>query len=196
MELGFLDRTIFSGVSQMKPSPFISAMHPKTEILPQNEAIQKILSQGWWGQIKIHGHRAQIHIPSDNSEPLIAYTRKGGTHKRALDPELEAELRRLLKPESGWSVVDCEWMKGDKRLFLFDFLKREGRLLSHLSYEERYELLPRIYKSDYIETLVPLKTLASCREALNRPEAFVEGLVFRNPSSKGFSDTSIIRCRR
>ena len=84
--------TLFTRKVHLRPSLFMRPMHPKTEIRPTSEAIQKILAAGWVAQLKIHGHRAQIHIPSDSSEELIAYNRQGQVHKKALPPLMASEL--------------------------------------------------------------------------------------------------------
>lgn len=175
---------------------FIRSSHPKTEIQPDPQAIRRVLDQGWWGQIKIHGHRAQIHIPSNAEEPIIVYTRQGGLHKKQMDQAMMADLRRLFQPTEGWNVIEAEWLKPLSRLFIFDFLKREGQALSNKTYSERYDYIPKIFSSDYIETLPLYKSVAKCLEVLDSPESYVEGLVFKAPHSPGFSDTSIIRCRR
>src|SRR5258708_4611846 len=57
---GIFDPTMFSPRRPVARSVFIKAMHPKTEIQPSLAAIGKILKAGWVGQMKIHGHRAQI----------------------------------------------------------------------------------------------------------------------------------------
>lgn len=146
--------------------------------------------------MKVHGHRAQIHIPADEKKPLLAYTRQGSPHKVKLPNIFCDELRRLFTPKSGYSVVDSEWLKGEERLFLFDCLKRNGEVLDNLSYAERYEFLPRVYKSTCVETLPVLKTLDSCLAVLERSEEWIEGLVFKAPHTIGLRDSAIVRCRK
>ncbi len=180
----------------MTTSKFIRAMHPKTEIKPQRAAIENVLKAGWWGQLKIHGHRAQIHIPSHPSAELDAYNRQGRIHAKLLPPALAAELRRLFQPARGVTVIDCEWLKGEDRLFVFDMLRHAGDLLEDSTYAERYELLPRVYASPHIETLGVLKTVPSCLAVLETVQPHIEGLVFRAPFVRGFLDTAIVRCRR
>jgi len=177
-------------------SRYIRAMHPKTEIRSDRATIEKVLSSGWVGQLKIHGHRAQIHLPSDSDQPVIAYNRQGEAHKKLLPPEIIAELNRLFRPAHGWSVIDAEWIKPKNKLFIFDFLKKEDELLSHLNYAERHRLLPREYLSPYLSTLPLLNTIEKCLQALAKPDPHLEGLVFKSLNTPGFSDTSIVRCRR
>jgi ATP-dependent DNA ligase len=178
------------------PSTYIRAMHPKTEISPTLPAVEKILKAGWLGQMKVHGHRAQIHLPADPSLEPIAYTRHGQPHKKLLPPEIISELRRLIKVESDWTVIDCEWLKPENKLFLFDVLKFNGENLRRLTYGERYEHLPKDFLSPHIQTLPLLRTSAKCMAVLASTLAYVEGLVFKSPTTKGFEDSSIIRCRK
>src|SRR5947209_3023864 len=93
--LGIFSETIFTRRSVMASSAFIKAMHPKTEIRPDSAAIERILRAGWVGQLKIHGHRAQIHIPADPSQLPIAYNRQGKKHRLALSPSMVGEIFRL-----------------------------------------------------------------------------------------------------
>lgn len=180
----------------MASSPYIRAMHPKSEIMPEPQSLQRILAAGWIGQTKMHGHRAQIHIPADDDEQLIAYTRQGKRHGKAISPAMARELRRLFRPEKGWNAIDAEWLKDEDKLFVFDFLKHEGSVLRLRNYPDRYALLPRAFISPRISVLPLLRDLPACLKVLASKSAKVEGLVFKSATSIGFSDTSIIRCRR
>jgi ATP-dependent DNA ligase len=191
---GIFEQTIFSPWRQVAKSVFIKAMHPKTEIQSSRTAIEKILKMGWVGQTKIHGHRAQIHL-NPNENP-IAYNRQGKPHKKLLPPAIITELMRVIDLESDWTVVDAEWLKPENKLFIFDILKQNGKLLTRLNYSQRYKLLPRDYLSPHIQTLPLLLTVEKCMEVLAREEEHIEGLVFKSMSTKGFSDTSIVRCRK
>lgn len=193
---GIFEHTIFSKRMTVVRSMFIKAMHPKTEIRPDRAAIKRILDAGWWGQMKIHGHRAQIHIPADETLGLIAYTRHGTIHKTKLPNHLGSELRRLFVPTKDWTVIDAEWLKGQDHIYVFDLLKLNGQMLNNYTYGERWELLPRVYKSAYVETLGVVRTLDKCMEILESTPAEVEGLVFKSASSPGFNDRSIVRCRK
>lgn len=176
-------------------SRFIQPMHPKTEVQPTRAAIQRVLQAGWVGQLKVHGHRAQIHIPAETNQPILAYTRQGHLHRIRMAEAMEKELRRLFTPRTGWNVIDAEWLKRDDQLFVFDYIKYNGDLLDDRTYIQRYELLPRVYRSEFIETLPLLKTADECMATLERPEGWVEGLVFKSTTTLGFSDTAIVRCR-
>ncbi len=180
----------------MALSSFIKAMHPKAEIRPDAPAIQKILAMGWIGQLKIHGHRAQIHISHDDKIAPIAYNRQGNRHKLDLSPAIVKELRRLFQPEKGWNVIDAEWLKPEKRIFIFDYLKKEDKLLRAMTYPERYALLPKSFLSPHLKVLPLYKDLPSCIKALETDDDTIEGLVFKSSTSTGFSDTSIVRCRK
>ncbi len=177
------------------PSRFIRPVHPKTQIAPVESAIKKVIDAGWWGQPKINGHRAQIHIPAD-ARPCLVYNRQGQLHKEQLTVGLEAELRRLFSPTKDWNTIDAEWMKSDQKIFVFDFLKKDGVLLDQMSFSERYDLIPKLYLSPGISTLPVLKTTEKCMQFLStRCAEHLEGLVFRAAHSRGFSDGSIVRCR-
>lgn len=198
---GIFEPTLFEPKSIVKwprmvlPSRFIRPIHPKTQIAPEEPAIRKVMALGWWGQPKIHGHRAQIHIPSDHS-PCIVYNRQGNIHKERLTAAMESELKRIFAPKSDWNVIDAEWMKPEEKIYVFDFLKHEGTILDDLTFAERYELIPKLYVSPHISTVPVFKTPEKCVEYLSSAlPAFIEGLVFRASLSRGFSDNTIVRCR-
>lgn len=193
---GIFDYTPFTRRVALMPSSPIRAMHPKTEIRPSAAAIGKILAEGWVGQLKIHGHRAQIHVPAAAEKVVIVYNRQGKPHKKALTPAMESEIRRLYTPQAGWNVIDAEWLKIEDKLFVFDFLRKDDALLTRLPYPERWKLLPRAFISPRISTLPLLESLEDCLKALESREEWVEGLVFKSRTTPGFEDTSIIRCRR
>jgi ATP-dependent DNA ligase len=191
---GIFERTIFSPWRPVAPSIFIKAMHPKTEIKANRMAIEKILKAGWVGQTKIHGHRAQIHL-SPKGEP-IAYNRQGRVHKKLLPKEIVKELMRVIAPKEDWTVIDAEWLKPENKLFIFDILKKDGKSLGRTTYGERYSLLPRAYLSPYIQTLPLLRTVEKCIDVFEKDDEHIEGLVFKSMTTKGFSDTGIVRCRK
>jgi ATP-dependent DNA ligase len=171
-------------------------MHPKTEIRPDRAAMKRVLDAGWAGQLKMHGHRAQIHVSADPSVEPLAYTRHGKVHTKRLPASLVAELRRIFQPDTSWTVLDVEWIKARDALYVFDILKRQGRLLSDQNYAQRWESLPRVFASDWVHCLPILRTIDRCLEALADPNPEIEGLVFKALMTPGFHDTSIIRCRR
>jgi ATP-dependent DNA ligase len=171
-------------------------MHPKTEISPSRASVEKILTAGWVGQLKIHGHRAQIHLPADPKEEPIAYNRQGRPHAKLLPDEIVRELRRVFDLTEDWTIVDTEWLKPENKLFVFDCLKLNGKLLRTSTYLERWKLLPRMYISPHIQTLPLLTTVEKCMEVLAGEDPLLEGLVFKSAQSKGFEDTSIVRCRK
>ncbi len=193
---GIFEATILSGRRVTKGPKHIRPIHPKTEIAPNRGAIEQILSLGWWGQTKIHGHRAQVHIPSDPQQELVFFNRMGQRHSKVLASDVSDELSRIFRPKSGWNVIDAEWLKSEDRFFVFDLLKREDKILDSLSYGERYALLPRVYVSPKIVTLPPLKTIDQCMAVLADPSAHIEGLIFRSVATTGFLDNGIVRCRK
>lgn len=179
------------------PAYFLRPMHPKTELIPTEAALRKAFALGWVAQAKIHGHRAQVHIPAEGLEAqVLAFNRQGNLHKKALPELLVSELRRLLTPQFGWNVIDAEWLKDTDKLYLFDFLKKDGVLLSHFSFAERFALLPRVYRSECMETLGLLKSIPRCLELLATDDPKIEGLVLRSEKAVGFSDSSIVRARK
>lgn len=194
---GIFEQTIFSPQRRfVRRSAFIRAMHPKTEINPTRSSIEKILKAGWAGQMKIHGHRAQIHISANPNEEPVVFNRQGQVHKKPLSSEIVRELRRIFILDSGWTVIDSEWLKPENKLFIFDILKLNDQILRPLTYEERWNLLPRSYISRHIQTLPLFKTAEKCMQVLAGLDEQIEGLVFKSLESKGFEDTSIIRCRK
>ena len=195
---GIFQETIFTrrpSEADTLPSIFIDPIHPKTEIRPVPETITKVLSAGWVAQLKIHGHRAQIHISSEPNEEILVFNRHGELHKKELTPLMQSELRRLFTPNSGWNIIDAEWLKPEDKLYVFDFLKKDGQLLRKLNFLDRWSQIPRAYISPCIQTLGVITTLQECLEVLSKKgQNHVEGLVFKSPSP-GFEDSSIIRCR-
>jgi ATP-dependent DNA ligase len=198
---GIFQETLFtrpsnrSEQSSLDTPVFVRPIHPKTEIRPLPEAMSKFLAAGWVAQLKIHGHRAQIHISSDPKVAITVFNRHGQVHKKELPDGMVSELRRIFSPNIGWNIIDAEWIKTEDRLFVFDFLKQDGKLLRRLSFLERWKLLPRSYLSPHIQTLGVFTSLEECVTALKKTPEYIEGLVFKS-SSPGFEDSSIIRCRR
>jgi hypothetical protein len=185
----------FARPFKMTGSAFIRPMHPKTEIRADRAAMEKVLNAGWVGQLKIHGHRAQIHISSNLEIEPLAYNRQGQLHKLDLSKDIIKELRRLFLPSQGWNVIDAEWLKPEGKLFVFDYIKKDGELLNNLNYGDRFKLLPRAYISPSISTLPVITDITKCLDILKAPPANCEGLVFKSTSTRGFEDTSIVRCR-
>ena len=195
---GIFQETIFTRRphdTEALPSLFIDPIHPKTEVRPNPETITKVLNSGWVAQLKIHGHRAQIHLSSNPEDAILVYNRHGELHKKELSLVMESELRRLFTPQTGWNVIDAEWLKPEDRLYVFDFLKKDGLLLRKLCFLDRWNQLPRAYISPCIQTLGVITHLQECLDVFSKKgQNLVEGLVFKSPSP-GFEDSSIIRCR-
>lgn len=194
--IGLFEKTISSRRLALAPSLFIRAPHPKTEIRAERAAVQRALDAGWVGQMKIHGHRAQIHISADPSDAPIIYNRQGQPHQKFFSSEVITELRRLFSPIKDWSAIDAEWIKSDDKIYVFDFLKKDGLVLSRLNYTERHALLPKDFISPHFQVLPVLTNTEKCLEILKSDNAQIEGLVFKSPETIGFSDTSIVRCRK
>lgn len=194
---GIFEPTIFSPRRGLVTSSnYIKAMHPKTEIRATQDAVEKILKAGWVGQMKIHGHRAQVHLSANASDKPIVYNRQGRPHKKLLPDSITTELRRIFDLDADWTVIDCEWIKPQGLLYIFDILKQDGKSLRPLSYADRYALLPKSYISPQVKALPLVTTVLKCMEILANPDEHIEGLVFKSLSAKGFEDTSIVRCRK
>ena len=191
---GILEFCVFSRRPTLTASRFIKGLHPKTAIPPTREAVKKVLDAGWWAQIKINGHRVQLHINATPDEPVLAFTRQGTPHTKALPAAVTAEVRRLFAPDSGWNVIDAEWDKPEDRIYAFDVLRFNGRMLDALPFQERFALLPRVYASGIVETLGIIRSLDRCMDILASDERKIEGLVFKAPASEGFQDSAILRC--
>ena len=196
MLYGRFETPVFKVAGMRFASRYIAAPHPKAEVRPDRQSVERILARGWVGQLKIHGHRAQIHLNADEDQPVLVYTRQGVPHKLEMQPEIVSELRRIFNPQSGWTALDAEWLKPEKQLYVFDVLKKDGVELDDRTYPERHSLLPRIFISPHVAVLPLLKTADKCMEALSNPAPHIEGLVFKSLSTTGFADTSILRCRK
>jgi ATP-dependent DNA ligase len=170
---------------------FIRPIHPKTSILPTREAIAKVLSNGWVAQAKINGRRNQLHVGSDGS--LRAFTRQGTPHTLMMPKGLKDDLIDVLRPAEGTNVVDSEWYTQTNEVFTFDMLAKDGVVLQSLRYDERHALLPATAGRVH---LLPFLDLEQAVTLIETGDEVIEGIVLKSPSSTGFSDTSVIRCRR
>lgn len=166
---------------------FIKTYHPKQSMEPSLESILKVLRMGWITQAKMNGFRAQVHITQAG---VANYTRFGSLHTRPL-PQAIVEALLALFPLG--TVVMGEWVQAEGKLYLFDFLKKDGQVLSRLTYAERYNLLPQ-GTAGAVETLPIIVDADEAFAALMNEKT--EGLVFKNPSRVGFDSNAIIRCRR
>lgn len=176
------------------PPYFIQPQHPKATIAPEREQVQKLLKLGFWGQRKVNGHRAQIHL---SSEGFAAFTRQGTAHTQKLPEAVSRLLQARFQPKVGWNVLDCEWQKQENKLYLFDLLKLDNKSLQTKNYEQRFALLTEFFFLDpVIEFLPVLKTLDACMKVLDDKNPATEGLVFKQAAVLGFSDSLIIRCRK
>lgn len=165
---------------------YIKIYHPKKSMQPTRETIQTVLGAGWVAQAKKNGYRCQIHR---TDEGLKNYTRQGSLHTRQLPLEIQEQLMAVLPV--GTAVVG-EWVHHEGRLYLFDLIKKDGKILDRDSYEERYKLLPDVVG---IVSVLPLlrdtdKAFSELQKESN------EGLVFKTLFGKITDDNSIIRCRR
>lgn len=167
---------------------FIKTYHPKKSMHPNLETIQKILKAGWIAQAKMDGYRSQIHITETG---IMNYTRQGQLHTRQIPIEIVDRLRELFS--CGMAVIG-EWVAYEKKLYLFDCIKKDNQVLDKLTYAERYALLPQGIEDGAVDTLPIIDHEKQAFEVLMDPQT--EGLVFKNPDRKGFDSNAIIRCRR
>jgi len=173
---------------------YLKGSHPKnSNLLVNYGTFDRIISRGWVGQRKMNGFRLECHV--DVGGEITAYTRQGTKHTRKMSEAINLSFLQL-EPEKGTSVFDCEWVKPLNQVFLFDILAHEGKVLNKLTYQERYELLETVFKITPHMRLLPLYEAASdcIAQAKNRSK-YVEGLVFKALNTKGWPDTSVVRCR-
>ena len=148
-----------------------------------------------------NGMRSQIHL--DYRQTVAAhYTRQGTLHTRKLSQEIIESCKPFLPSRNqSMSVIDGEWVPSLNHVFVFDILKFQGERLVGLTYAQRYEFLEALSKKlpegSHISILPVYKTLDEVMEQLDQvvENPHCEGLVFRAPDSKGWNDTSIVRCR-
>lgn len=175
---------------------FLGCLAPdKGNLAPSIEGFRRVMNSGWIGQDKMLGMRLQLHV--DAKSQITNFTKKGTLHTRILSDELD-EATKTLTPKQGTNVYDCEWVQPLNQIFLFDLLAFEDDILKHLTYPERYKML-----TERIEVTGPLSILGimtSPEECLNRimtSDHYVEGLVFKSNTTKGWSSKhSMIRCRK
>ena len=70
------------------------------------------------------------------------------------------------------------------------------QMMKHALAAQAIETLSKLVPADSPYYPLAAGTLAKCMDVLNSPEEYVEGLVFKSLNSKGFDDTSIVRCRK
>ena len=169
---------------------FLTPQHPKTSVAPTERAVVGYMDSGWWGQRKIDGRRAQIHVEGGKVE---LWTRQGTRHTWEVPEQVKVELRRYCG-DRRYTVLDGEWADG--RIYLFDILRDDQVLLNQLNYRDRYERLLLPFISPVVQLLPILKTTKQCLAELRRDDPLVEGLVFRDPGARGWFDGAIVRCRR
>ncbi len=195
--VGIFQPTIFTQCARLKPfSRYIRAMHPRASVKSDDASLRKMLAAGWVAQRKVHGHRVQIHVSADPEQEVLLYNRLGNFHRKKLEPSIIGEIRRIFSPQEGVNVLDAEWLKPEGLIFVFDFLKSQSQLLNRMTFCERHELLPILYRSDCLQTLPVLKTFESCKAIIQSQDSHTEGLVFKSSTTRGFSDTSVLRCRK
>ena len=174
---------------------FIDPQHPKAETPPNEEDIADLIRWGWWGQKKVDGYRCQIHITAKGE--ITYYTRQGNIHTRAVPAILTEQLLRHLKPAVGVSVFESEWQRQQEKIYLFDVLKLEDKLLEKKNFAERHQILRKdlFFIEPNIEFLPIYKSVRQCMQILKKDEEWIEGLVFKLPHNPGWQNDAIQRCR-
>ena len=170
---------------------FLRPQHPKGMLAPRLDAVERMIAAGLYGQRKVHGHRAQIHIEPDGN--VVAFTRQGHLHTSALPEKVVAFLATCA--DSAPIVLDGEWQKHEGRIYLFDVLATQGRVLDREGHADRFARIA-VFESPWTPALPCLRTAADCWAILTDSDPMTEGLVFRNPATPGFADTAIVRCRK
>jgi len=167
---------------------YIPTYHPKHSVPPTPTCVAAALSRpGWIAQEKIDGWRAQVHVGETR---INAFTRIG--NPLALPLRLQQELRAELAPGQ---VVEGEWVSMLGRLYLFDMIAVGGEVLRRDTYLERYARLPS-FRGDLVVTLPILESIEQVMAVLSAEDDLIEGVVFKDSLYRGFSDTSVQRCRR
>jgi ATP-dependent DNA ligase len=175
---------------------FIEPQHPKGELPPKKEDISNLIRWGWWGQKKVNGYRCQIHISSEGE--VKYFTRQGTAHTRTIPETIKEQLTRHLTPSHGYNVLDAEWQRQQEKIYLFDVLKLEDKLLDRQTFEERHQILRKdlFFIEPNINFLPVYKSVHQCMQVLAKNEDWIEGLVFKLPGNKGWKNDAIIRCRK
>lgn len=180
---------------------FIKPQHPGAgtgSIAPTDERIRKVISYGWWGQTKINGYSWQGHIAPDAK--MTCYTRQGRTHNRKLHTEISEQIldHILPKTKNGYTVLAAEWQHELKILYIFDVYKLDGESFQRKTYTERYKILrdELFIIAPNVKILPVYRTVKQCMDVLEkaRGDKFVDGLVFKNPKTPGWQNSSIVRC--
>ena len=181
-----------------KVAMFMNAQHPGSgsTLRPNDESVRKVIGYGWWGQKKINGFSWQAHISAQGE--LVCFTRHGGKHTRQLQTEIKDQILTHLTPATGWNVVVGEWQFTEKKMYLFDVLKLENESFQKMNYGERYKILKNdlFFLSPNIEFLPVYRTVKQCLGVLEKAKTdkTLDGLVFKNPKTPGWQNTSIVRC--
>lgn len=173
---------------------YIRTAHPEASIPPNAQAIAFLLKQGYFGQRKVNGRKIQIHIPHDGGT-ILCFTRQGTLHTLSIPQDVLEAIRQYYAPREDWNVIEGEFVPKAGTIFLFDFVMAEGIILSHETYKERYSRLKKNFILPFLKILPIYTTLKQCLDDLSKDEPFIEGLVFK-VDLPGFSDSTIIRCRK
>lgn len=175
---------------------FINPQHPKASVPPIREDIEDFIRWGWWGQKKVDGYRCQIHITSKGD--IKYYTRQGSLHTRKVPDIISDQLKRHLTPSDGVNVFESEWQRQQEKIYLFDVLKLENILLNEKTFAERHDILRKdlFFIEPNISFLPVYKSVYQCMQVLNKDEDYIEGLVFKLPTNKGWKNDAILRCRK
>lgn len=164
---------------------YISTQHPKKSILFKPELVQKMLNMGWVAQPKYNGENVQVHVVGRN---IYAFSRHGRSRK--LSPEIEEDI---LNNFSDGFVFEAEYRNKANKLCIFDCIKTSNDgLMSSVPYIDRHSKLPLLATPNVLVVPV-LSQIGRMKYWYEHPET--EGLVFKS-GSPGFSNSSVIRCRR
>jgi len=156
-----------------------------------NTNVKRMIDSEYWGQRKINGARSEISV---SKTTMHNYTKNGIIHTKAIDIDIQTFLIHVFG-HNRWTTIDCEWERFDGRLWIFDILKHKGKLLSGLSYSERYSILQSFtFISRNIKILPVYKTELQVQKHLAK-NLGDEGLVFKKPNTIGWPDNALIRMR-
>lgn len=178
-------------MKQQQTSHYCKGPHPKKTLKPESGAIEPYLDKGWVWQKKINGRRLQIVILPTGE--LEFWTRSGTPHTWKVPEEIVKAFQQLYMPTKGWNTIEGEWVKG--KVYLFDILVLEGKLLSNLCYTERHKILNKPFIFPFLSVLPYSTSLKEAIKTLKCTDPMIEGVVLKSPYP-GLGDHNIVRCRR
>jgi ATP-dependent DNA ligase len=181
-------------VAMAKECRFIKTAHPVASCPPRPDAVVRFLKKGWIAQEKINGRRLQVHVSREGE--LRFYTRQGTPHTMVVPDPIRKILVDYYRPNAGdWNALEGEWVPSQQKLYLFDFIIENDKLLSGLCYLDRWKMLRRDFISPNVAVLKWHVKLPEVMKILQSSDEVIEGVVFKH-NTTSFEDRTIVRCRK